>query len=95
MLVRRLRSLIAPTALALLLVACAGSPQAPASAQDSSELDSCTFPPPTASCWDQCAATSGDFCTTSCCRAPADVCAEATATCFDSCNRGVGPWLPC
>jgi len=95
MLVRRLRSLVVPAAVALLLVACATSRQAPASSQDSSELDSCPFPPATDSCWDQCAATSGEFCTTLCCRASADVCAEATATCFDSCARGVGPWLPC
>jgi hypothetical protein len=94
MLVRRVRSLVGSAAVALVLVACAGSPQAPASSQDSSELDSCPFPPGTASCWDQCAATSGQFCV-ECCGGTANECAAATATCFDSCARGVGPWLPC
>lgn len=94
MLVRRLRSLVVPAVIALLLVACTTSPQAPASSQESSELTSCPFPSPDEPCGNQCFETSGDFCT-ACCGASVEVCAEATATCFDSCARGVGPWLPC
>ncbi len=93
MLVRRLRSLIAPTALALLVVACAASPQAPASSQDSSELRS-SLPADQGSCWDQCAAATSDSCL-GCGPVSPDECAIVTAECFDSCDRGVGPWLPC
>ncbi len=29
------------------------------------------------------------------CLVSQEVCAEAYQVCFDSCGRGVGPWLPC
>ena len=92
MVARRVRSFVIFTASTLLLFACAASPEEPSASQSSSELTS-SGPAVQASCRDECAA-AGSTCPTTCGATPQE-CAAATAICFKSCDRGVGPWLPC
>jgi hypothetical protein len=54
------------------------------------ESESSLLPP---SCYDQCYWAS--LTCTQDCGASASACSDATAICYDSCTRGVGPWLPC
>ncbi|QSQ22869.1 hypothetical protein JY651_48565 [Pyxidicoccus parkwayensis] len=45
------------------------------------------------SCYDECNAANSS-CPAMCGATPAQ-CSQAYDVCIDSCNRGVGPWLPC
>jgi hypothetical protein len=89
MLSRCVRSLAAPLA-AMLFAACSVAPApAPSTSSASSEIEI----PTGTSCYDECAAAR-PRCPEEC-GASVEECAFATQTCFDSCDRGVGPWLPC
>jgi hypothetical protein len=56
-------------------------------------LDTARVQQSTMSCDEECAAASVT-CPEQCGGSAAE-CAAATSVCYDSCNRGVGPWLPC
>jgi hypothetical protein len=88
-----LRSLSFSCLASLSLLACAAE-EAPVAdeAAPTSQLESASslLPP---SCYDQCYWAS--LTCTQDCGASASACSDATAICYDSCTRGVGPWLPC
>lgn len=79
--------LVASFAVAM-LTACASTEPAPTTSTSSEIHD-----PPPESCWDQCF-HAGQTCPLDCGVSSQD-CADATTICYDSCGRGVGPWLPC
>ncbi len=88
--IARVLLLISFSALALFsLSACATPPEEPTASATSAEWPS----PPPPSCGDQCLWAS-QSCVQQCSSTPSE-CAEAIAICFDSCSRGVGPYLPC
>jgi hypothetical protein len=96
---RRLASSLAAAAFSMLSAfACATAPDEldePADELAPAELGERastveTLPP---SCWDQCY-WAGQTCPVDC-RVSVPECQAATATCYDSCEHGVGPWLPC
>ncbi|MCE9674069.1 hypothetical protein LY474_40390 [Myxococcus stipitatus] len=86
---RRIRSLVVASLPALFLLGCGG---APAEQQPGTETTEGTTTAQ-ASCADECYQASLT-CTTTC-GASQSACDAATSICYDSCNRGVGPWLPC
>ncbi len=93
---KSLRLALAAT-LSLFFVACAEAPeapQAPSSELDSAETSSVStelqLPP---SCYDECY-WAKQTCPRDC-QISVEACAAETEICYDSCTRGVGPWLPC
>lgn len=46
-----------------------------------------------ASCWDEC--YQFNFICPDQCRISQSYCADLTQVCYNSCDQGVGPWLPC
>jgi hypothetical protein len=45
------------------------------------------------SCWDEC--YQFYFICPAQCRISQSYCADLTQVCYNSCDQGVGPWLPC
>ncbi|MCP3105113.1 hypothetical protein LZ198_40225 [Myxococcus sp. K15C18031901] len=87
---RHIRSLVLASLPALFLLGCGG---APAEQKPATETPEDTTSEQSTSCFDECYQASLT-CTTTC-GASQSACDAATSVCYDSCNRGVGPWLPC
>jgi hypothetical protein len=45
------------------------------------------------SCWDEC--YQFNFICPEQCRISQSYCADLTQVCYNSCDQGIGPWLPC
>ncbi|WP_426752443.1 hypothetical protein [Myxococcus sp. Y35] len=84
---KRIRPSLLASLPALLLVACGGEPvaepQAPAAEVSEAAV----------SCYDQCFQFL-PLCPEQC-QATYSDCYDLTQDCYASCDRGVGPWLPC
>ncbi|WP_408888025.1 hypothetical protein ACJ2CR_21415 [Myxococcus faecalis] len=88
----QLRPFLASLAVCLSLLACGGG--APASEPVSPEAPQTeTSTSAQVSCWDECYQANA-WCPSQC-GVSSEVCAQAISVCYDSCERGVGPWLPC
>lgn len=92
MLVRKIGLLLFPVVSSLALFACTEP------APDDTSAASSAVSAPASSCYDQCAAAAipcPNFGGPGACGASVEECRAATQICYDSCDRGVGPWLPC
>lgn len=91
----RIRSLVLASLPALLLVACGGEPvtePAAPNAEAAEDAVTASVESPV-SCYDQCYQFLA-LCPEQC-QVSYPVCYDLTLECYDSCGRGVGPWLPC
>jgi|GEM_PF-7062883 len=89
---RRVRSFVLASLSAMALMACgAGAPEAEPVSPETSEVESTSQAQ--TSCVDECY-QAHSWCPVQC-QATSEQCAAAISICYDSCNRGVGPWLPC
>ncbi|WP_049872295.1 hypothetical protein [Myxococcus hansupus] len=88
----RIRSLVLASLPALFLMACGGEPVAESPAPEAEGAVTASIEPPV-SCYDQCYQFLA-VCPQQC-QASYSVCYDLTLECYDSCGRGVGPWLPC
>ncbi|PTL83841.1 hypothetical protein [Vitiosangium sp. GDMCC 1.1324] len=93
MFTQRIRSYLLASSSALLLLGCGGPLQEESPAASGQEPSTSQTAPLSASCYDECYQASST-CPQQCGASQA-ACDAATAVCYDSCNRGVGPWLPC
>jgi hypothetical protein len=90
---KRLCASLVTSSAALLLLGCGGPSQdAAEGAADTGTVSSqAEWPGP--SCYDQCYQASPK-CPEEC-GVSREACDTAISICYDSCGRGVGPWLPC
>ncbi|MFY2560152.1 hypothetical protein ACN469_21255 [Corallococcus terminator] len=89
---RHIRSFVLASLSAMALVACGpGAPAAEPVSPETTEVES--TPQAQTSCADECYQANA-WCPGQC-QVSSEQCAAAIAICYDSCNRGVGPWLPC
>lgn len=89
MLTQRIRSYLLASSSALLLLGCGGPLQEESPATSNTSQTA----PLSESCYDEC--YQANLTCPQQCGATQQQCDDATAICYDSCNRGVGPWLPC
>ncbi|NTX06025.1 MULTISPECIES: hypothetical protein [unclassified Myxococcus] len=89
---RRIRSFVLASLSGMALLACGvGAPEVEPVSPETTDSEASTQAQ--RSCADEC--YQANFWCEVQCQATSEQCAAAISICYDSCNRGVGPWLPC